>query len=172
MPPAALSRLLQTLSGREHPPGRADAARLARDLRPATLHGVWLLRAGRFGPGLIACREPAALAPSIPAIPGAIWDNRFRLVARALPPSWRFGALGPRRRAVTNLPAAVLLSLPAVYDADGVLRSAPLADLHNAAHEIDVMFAPALPIAPSFFMCACHPDAMTDDRLSCPSLAP
>ncbi len=172
VPSSALSRLLQTLSGHEHPPGRAETERLAQDPHPATLHGVRLLAAGRLGKGLIACREPAAMARPVLATPGAIWDNRFRLGQGAVPLTWTMGALGQHRCKATSLPSAVLRSLPALYDENGTLQAAPLAGIHHLLHEIDVMFAPLLPIAPSFFTSPCHPSSMTDHRLPCACLAP
>ena len=49
--------------------------------RPATLGGVRVQPAGRLGPGWLLTREVAALAPPVPARPGAVWDGRFRLAA-------------------------------------------------------------------------------------------
>ena len=40
-------------------------------------------------PGWLLSREVAALAPPVPARPGAAWDGRFRLAASAKPPGWR-----------------------------------------------------------------------------------
>ncbi len=160
LPPAALSRLLQSLAGAEHPPGRAATERLARDPRPATLHGIRLLDAGRFGPGrsaLIACREPAAMQAARPAVAATLWDGRFRLRTSALP-GWTIGPLGHERphRREPDLPGAVLPSLPALRDPAGRLRAVPSLGHHDPLHEIDVILSPHLPLAPSFYIYADH----------------
>jgi tRNA(Ile)-lysidine synthase len=147
IPPAAFSRLIRTLSGREHPPRRADIARLAADPRPATLHGVRILAAGRHGPGLLACREHASVAPAVPARPSAAWDGRFRLVRGCPPTGWTLGPLGRHPVPRDAVPGAVGPSLPALRDEAGRLRCVP----HLGGDEFGVIFTPALPAAPSFF---------------------
>ena len=116
--PPALAALLQMLAGAPFPPATRSVAALAAAPRPATLAGVRLLPAGRLGPGLLAVREPAAMAPPVPARPGAVWDGRFRLGEAALvPPGATLGALGgdaARLRRFSPLPSAVLRTLPAV----------------------------------------------------------
>ena len=117
--PPAFAALLQALAGAPYPPADAIAvAALAAAPRPATLAGVRLLPAGRLGPGLLAVREPAAMAPPVPARSGAVWDGRFRLGDAALaPPDATLGALGDdaaRLRRLSPLPSAVLRTLPAV----------------------------------------------------------
>jgi tRNA(Ile)-lysidine synthase len=116
--PPALAALLQMLAGAPFPPATGSVAALAAAPRPATLAGVRLLPAGRLGPGLLAVREPAAMAPPVPAQAGAIWDRRFRLSAAALaPPGATLGALdddAARLRRFSPLPSAVLRTLPAV----------------------------------------------------------
>ena len=153
-PPDPFARLLQTLSGREHPPPRAATARLAANPRPATLHGVRLLPAGRLGPFLLACREPAALAPPIPIHPGALWDNRFRLApAPTLPPGWTLGPLGTTPIPPGQpFPAAILQTLPALRDETGALRAVPHLAIFRDMDKIPVTFAPPQPAAPSFFI--------------------
>ena len=72
---------------------------LAAAPRPATLAGVRLLPAGRLGPGLLAVREAAAMAPPVPARAGAVWDGRFRLGEPALvPPARRWARWATMRR--------------------------------------------------------------------------
>jgi tRNA(Ile)-lysidine synthase len=116
--PSALAALVQALAGAPYPPATGSLVALAAAPRPATLAGVRLLRAGRFGPGLLAVREPAAMAPPVSARAGAVWDGRFRLGAPALiPPNATLGALGDdaaRLRRFSPLPSAVLRTLPAV----------------------------------------------------------
>ena len=63
--------LLQMLAGAPFPPATRSIVALAAAPRPATLAGVRLLPAGRLGPGLLAVREPAAMAPPVPARAGA-----------------------------------------------------------------------------------------------------
>ena len=125
LPEAALAALIQTLAGAEYPPSTRSIAAVAADLRPATLAGVRLLPAGRLGPGLLAVREPAAMAPPIEARPGAVWDARFRLGMQAcVPPGTTLGALGAdaaRLRRSSCLPAAVLWTLPALRCSDTLL---------------------------------------------------
>ena len=63
-------------------------------------------------------REPAAMAPPIPARAGAVWDGRYRLGDTArVPPDTTLGALGgdaARLRRFSSLPAIVLRTMPAV----------------------------------------------------------
>jgi tRNA(Ile)-lysidine synthase len=75
---------------------------------------------------LLLVREPAALAPAIPACPGALWDGRFRLGAiPTLPDGASLGPLGcvGRRRfpAASRLPAAVLPGLPVLRLAERLI---------------------------------------------------
>jgi tRNA(Ile)-lysidine synthase len=116
--PPAFAALLQTLGGAPFPPASRSVAALAAAPRPATLAGVRLLPAGRLGPGLLAVRELAAMAPPIPARAGIVWDGRFRLGGEALvAPNATLGALGDdaaRLRRFSPLPSAVLRTLPAV----------------------------------------------------------
>jgi tRNA(Ile)-lysidine synthase len=132
LPAAALSALIRALSGRAYPPASAAVARLAADPRPAVLGGVRMLAAGRFGAGLLLVREAAAMAAPVRAEPGALWDGRFRLGdAAALPGGATvcatMGALGPdaaRLRRLSGLPAAVMVTLPALR-LHGVLAAVP-----------------------------------------------
>jgi tRNA(Ile)-lysidine synthase len=118
MPRDAFARVVAMIAGALRPPAADQSEALAASLRPATLGGVRLLQADRLGPGFLVVREEAAMAPAVPARPGASWDGRFRLTDAAIPPSGAMlGALGAdasrvRRRA--RLPAAVLRTLPCV----------------------------------------------------------
>ncbi len=118
LPPHMFAALLQMLAGAPFPPATRSVVALAAAPRPATLAGVRLLPAGRLGPGLLAVREPAAMAPPVPARAGARWDGRFRLGDEALvPPGAMLGALdgdAARLRRLSPLPSAVLRTLPAV----------------------------------------------------------
>ncbi|WP_240319072.1 tRNA lysidine(34) synthetase TilS [Acidibrevibacterium fodinaquatile] len=129
--PEALAALVRMIGGRPYPPPRRALAGLAAAPRPATLAGVRFLPAGRHGTGrfqggFLLVREPAALAPPVPARPGAVWDGRFRLGAiPVVPAAASFGALGPVGRrhfpAARPLPAAVLPSLPALRLAERLI---------------------------------------------------
>ncbi len=88
LPPAAapLAALLRIVAGAARPPrAAAVAAWLARP-RAATLGGAVLRPAGRraraaAGTGAwMVCREAAAMASAVAAVPGAIWDGRVRLL--------------------------------------------------------------------------------------------
>ncbi|MFH5924507.1 tRNA lysidine(34) synthetase TilS [Roseomonas xinghualingensis] len=114
---AALSALVRAVGGSDHPPAReALAALLARgggSLGGALWHGQ------------VLCREPARCAQPVPALPGTLWDGRWRVVS-APEGSW-VGALGPggpRGR----LPALVAAGLPAIRDAGRRLLSIPALD--------------------------------------------
>lgn len=116
--PRALAALLQTIAGAPYPPPTNSVASLAADPRPATLAGVRLLPAGRLGPGLLLAREAAAMTPPVAALPGAVWDGRFRLSLSArVPQGATFGALdadAAHLRRASGLPSAVLRTLPAI----------------------------------------------------------
>ena len=123
--PSTLAALIQIIGGALHPPPRRQVAGLADALRPATLAGTRLLPAGRWGEGVLLVREAAAMAPPLPARPGAWWDRRFRLsfIADA-EEGWEIGALGAeaaRFRRLSPLPAAVLATLPALRRGEELL---------------------------------------------------
>jgi len=116
-PPAALAALLRVVGGAEYPPRRDAVAALAASLRPATLGGVVVQKTAKFGGFFLLAREPAACAGPIPAVAGALWDNRFRLQTGE--PGASFGALGPDAavfRKNTGLPSVVLQTMPALRD--------------------------------------------------------
>jgi tRNA(Ile)-lysidine synthase len=118
LPPPAFAALVQALSGAPFPPGTGSLEALAAAPRPATLAGVRLLPAGKLGPGLLAVREPTAMAAPIAARAGAIWDGRFRLGdATSAPHDATLGALdtdAASLRRFSPLPSAVLRTLPAI----------------------------------------------------------
>ncbi len=121
VPVAVLGGLIRVVGGAKYPPRREGLARLGAALRPATLGGVRLLKAGRLGPGWLLVREPAACAPAITATQYALWDSRFRL--EDLPaPGQSLGALGEdakNHKYFNNLPNIVLRGLPALRGLDG-----------------------------------------------------
>ena len=156
----ALAALLRTIAGRAYPVAAAQVAALAASPRAATLAGTRLLPAGRAGaPGAwLLVREAAAMAPPVPAVPGAIWDGRFRLspCARAKP-GWQLGALGPAasglRRLRPDWPAAVLRALPALWEGPHLV-AVPALGYPNAATcaGLGLRFAPAVPLAGAEFL--------------------
>lgn len=113
---AALAALLRRIGGRPYPV--SGIAGLAAALRPATVAGVRIMPAGRLGPGWLLVRERAA--PPIAAVPGAVWDGRYRVVQAQA--GTRIGALGfvGARRSRTGPPAAVLAVSPAVWSQNDV----------------------------------------------------
>ncbi len=127
-PLAALSALLRVVGGAAYAPARASVAALAANLRPATLGGVRIAPAGRFGQGWLLAREPSACAPPIPATPGAWWDGRFRL-AEPGPAETSLGALGAdarKCRAFNGLPSLILRTMPCLRrDGEVVAFPAP-----------------------------------------------
>jgi len=81
----ALSALLQTLNGDEHPPRTYKLQRLykeilERSIRRRTLGGCQLIYQAKYN-RLLVCREPKAMenALALPPHSRAIWDNRFEV---------------------------------------------------------------------------------------------
>ncbi|MBV9252539.1 MAG: tRNA lysidine(34) synthetase TilS [Acetobacteraceae bacterium] len=116
--PDALGTLIQAISGAIFPPRLRAVAALASAPHPATCGGVRMAPAGRLGPGLLLVREEAAMASPIRAVPGQVWDGRFRLQRDArVPKDAQIGALGDHAanfRRLSHLPASVLRTLPAL----------------------------------------------------------
>jgi tRNA(Ile)-lysidine synthase len=147
MPPAALGALIQAIGGASYAPAPDAVAALAARPVPATLAGVRLLRAGRLGPGLLVVREAAAMAPPTAAVPGAMWDGRYRLTRDAeLPAGATLGALGSdaaRFRKCSTLPAVVRRTLPALR-----LGAALLAVPHLRFPNVEVCARAGVLLAP------------------------
>jgi tRNA(Ile)-lysidine synthase len=134
-PPAALGALIRTMGGAAYPPRQEALARLGAELRAGTLGGVRLLPAGRLGTGWLLVREPAACAPPVAALAGALWDGRFRLEGAA--PDMTLGALGAEAKKFKRfrgLPSIVLRGMPALRGADGVV-----------SFPVNARFTPAAP---------------------------
>jgi tRNA(Ile)-lysidine synthase len=114
----ALATLLRALTGARYPPRLAAVRGLAADPRPATCAGVQILAAGRLGPGWLLVREASTMAEAVEAVPGAIWDRRFRVADdAACAPGTMLGAVGDDATALRDRwpwPAAVLRTLPAL----------------------------------------------------------
>ena len=159
LPVPALAALVRTIGGGVYPAGTAQLARLAAEPRAAVLGGVRFMPAGRLGPGLLVVREAAAMAPPVPAMDGAAWDNRFKLHAahatHGLTVGATFGALASdaaRLRGRSKLPFAVLRTLPAVR-LQGALAAVPhIGYLEGSLCEgLVASFCPAHPLAAAPF---------------------
>jgi tRNA(Ile)-lysidine synthase len=157
LPAPALGALLRMLGGADWAPAPASVARLAAAPGPATLGGVRLLPAGRLRPGgWLLVREAAAIAPPVPAEPGATWDGRFRLLAGTLPAGLAIGALGQAAaglRRHSDLPAIILCTLPALWHA-GTLVAVPALSYPDPSWATACRFAlfPRLPAAAAPFV--------------------
>lgn len=143
---ASLAALLRIIGGRPYAPSGPRLHSLAAHPQPATLAGVRLLPAGRIGPpgALLMIREQRAIAPPITAAIGATWDNRFRLTSGPIPLQATLGAVGnnsPQLRDHSQLPAAVLATLPAVR-VNGTITTIPHLD-----QTIQIVFTPPTPAA-------------------------
>jgi tRNA(Ile)-lysidine synthase len=168
LPPAALAALIQAVGGAPYPPAPNAVATLAARPAPTTLGGVRLLPAGRLGPGLLLVREIAAMAPAIRAVPGTMWDGRYRLARDATPPSdTTLGPLGQdaaRFRGRSGLPTAVLQTLPALR-CGAALLAVPHLQYPDAAScvRVRVVFAPPHAAAGAPF----HPMEVRGNRGGC-----
>lgn len=166
VPASGLAALVQAVSGASYPPSPSRVARLARNPGPATLAGTRLLPAGRLGDGLLIVREAAAAAAPVPAVPGTVWDRRFRLPQDAAwPTGATIGALGQdasRFRRMSRLPSAVLETLPSVRLKERLLAVPHLGWTASAdAQPGRVLYAPCRPAAGAPFLPAAH------DTLTC-----
>jgi tRNA(Ile)-lysidine synthase len=154
---AALRSLVGTIGGARYLPGLAQITKLAAQPKPATLAGVRILPAGRFGDGLLVVREEAAIGDAIPASPGAIWDGRFRLIApRDIPAGVMISKIGSdaaRFRGRAALPFTVMQTLPAVRIGK-VLAAVPNLGYINSENDVRVtmLFSPRQPLAGSEFV--------------------
>lgn len=174
-PVAALARAVRMVSGAVYAPDPAAIARIAADPqdqigRGIVLGGVRLLPAGRQGPGVLLCREAAAMGPPVQALPGRLWDGRFRLAAGES--GWTdviIGALGDdaaRFRRVSGLPAAIMRTLPCFRDAKSQLTAVP----HLAWSEDDknsgrrLVFAPAIAASTAAFAPALRPHSAVSSK--------
>jgi tRNA(Ile)-lysidine synthase len=153
---AALRALVRTIGGAGYPPSHAQISQLAARPGPATVAGVRILPAGRLGDGMLIVREEAAVGAAVPACSGAIWDGRFRQIARGSVPSGtsigKLGADAARFRGCSNLPSAVLRTLPALRLGEVVVSVPHLGYARQDTEPLmTLLFAPDKPAAgPSF----------------------
>jgi len=149
-----LSALAWTLSGQRYPPSPDAVARAVAARRPASLHGVVLRR---WRDRWLIAREPAAAARPVDALPGAVWDRRFRLLpgAATLPGAF-LGALGEdsgRLRSLSPLPSVVLRALPAVRRDDALFAVPHLSyPSSERCGQVAVAFCPGHPAAGAPFV--------------------
>ena len=160
---ASLSSLIRTIGAAPYPPDPDLVADLAAQPRPMTLAGVRIARAGRLGRrrggDLLIMREEAAMQAPVEALANTVWDNRFRLIADQMPPAEGFiGALGRDAagfRGMSDLPAAILRTLPAVR-VGKVLAAVPHLGYVGLEHNLKMMviFSPPRPAAGACFRAA------------------
>jgi tRNA(Ile)-lysidine synthase len=148
----ALGSLIQTLGGAPYTPSPAQINELASRPKSATVAGVCILPAGRFGDGMLLVREEAAIGNPTTASHGAIWDNRFRVFASDGAPGdalvTQMGADAARFRRCSELPSAVLRTLPTIRIGK-VLAAVPHLGYSCQQHDVRVrmLFVPKRPAA-------------------------
>jgi tRNA(Ile)-lysidine synthase len=151
--PEVLAELLRTIGGAVFAPSIDQVAPVAANPMACTIGGVRLLPARRLGDGWLLVREEVAAASSVPALDGAVWDGRFRLNApQALPVGTLLGAVGDaavRIREHTDLPAAVLRVMPAIWRCNTLLAVPQLLYCDPIACELGcrLVFDPRHPLA-------------------------
>lgn len=154
LPSAAMAALLRVIAGRAYAP---TCAALAARPHACTKAGVRMLPAGRLGPpgAWLLAREAGAVAPPVPAWPGALWDGRFRITGGSLPAGAMLGALGedaPALRA-RRLPDAVARVLPALR-VSGKLVAVPHLGYSDGimCSDVAIAFEPPMPLAGGSFV--------------------
>ncbi len=153
----ALGCLLRTIGAQHYAPSQRQIVELAAKPVPATLAGVRILNAGRFGEGLLFVREEAAVMGGVRAAHNTIWDNRFRLLADGDMPKHaiveKLGADAACFRYVSDLPSVVLRTLPAVRIGK-VLETVPHLGYASSEHgrRMTALFDPPSPIAGAVFV--------------------
>ncbi|WP_158929805.1 tRNA lysidine(34) synthetase TilS [Acidisphaera sp. S103] len=155
--PSALSSLVRTIGGMAHPASPGQISLLAAQPRSATVAGVRIMPAGRFGDGWLVVREEAAVMPPVAASGDITWDHRFRLRAhRTFPSGATIGKLGPDAagfRDGSDLPSAVLRTLPALRIGK-VLAAVPHLGYASdkSGWRITALFSPRKPVAGPCFV--------------------
>jgi tRNA(Ile)-lysidine synthase len=155
--PAALASLLQTVGGMRYPPSPAQINELAAQPKPATIAGVRVMPAGRFGEGFLIVREEAAVMRPVQASTDTAWDNRFRVIgypdAAAGATIGKLGDDSARFRGDSDLPSAVLRSLPAVRYGKSLV-AVPHLGYADSGHSagMTVLFTPPRPVAGPCFL--------------------
>ncbi len=161
---ASLAALIRMLGGAPYPPARASVLSLLAGGMRGTLGGVRLMEAGRLGDGTLLVREAAALQPAIPARHGCVWDGRFRLDMPVALPTWvtigPLGADAARFRKASRLASAVLVTLPALRDADGLVAVPHIGYFKEWTNaRLRLRLCPAFPAAGAGFVASALGDA-------------
>lgn len=170
----ALGRVLACIGGTAHPPGRAKLERLlaalggAREASSRTLGGCRMVASDGF---LLVCREARHHPPAVAAVAGRTvrWDERFDIemaprtggrgarIARLGRGGWsQVVAARPGLRAAP-MPAPVRPTLPALWDASGVVAVPHLGYLRDGADGRVIRrlaFRPRLALSPLGFFLA------------------
>lgn len=154
--PGTMRALLRTIAGAAYAVSPQHISELAADPGPATLAGVRILPAGRLGSGWMIVREERAIHGPAPAVSGITWDGRFRILLRPpIPTGCQIGRLGdaaPRFRRQSSLPAAVLRTLPALWQNGRVLSVPHLDYAVSEAPVLHALFMPPAALASGVFV--------------------
>jgi tRNA(Ile)-lysidine synthase len=151
---AALSSLVRTLGGSSYPPSPSQLAELAMRPRSATVGGVRLIP---FRNSILIVREEVAITDPIEVSPGALFDNRFRvIVSHGLPHGATIGKLGndaARVRRRSDLPSVVLRTLPAIRVGDKLAMVPHIGYVDKMVDaRVTVIFCPPGPVAGANFV--------------------
>ena len=151
-----LAALLRSIAGRPYPLSGNQVARLAASLSPATVGGARIIPGGRLGgQGGCCCARPRRWRHRCRREPGAVWDRRFRLGGAKLPDGATFGALGDdaaRLRRRSDLPAAVLRTLPALRVSSDLLGVPHLGYWANRGADAIIWPEPPVPLGGAAFV--------------------
>ena len=161
-----LAALIRGLTGAAYPERSTALLRLSAGMLRGTLGGVRFMPAGRHGAGTLVVREEAALQGPIAAVPGALWDRRFRLETdAAIPAGAEIAALGNDAalfRGRSGLGSAILRCLPALRIA-GELACVPHLGHFNGwtNRALRLSFCPPTPVSGAPFEVCGAGDAQT-----------
>jgi tRNA(Ile)-lysidine synthase len=158
----ALGNLIRTIGGHPYTASLGQISALAAQPGPATVAGVRILPAGRFGDGWLIVREEAAIMAPVAARRDTMWDDRFRLRLDVEPAGTAtIGKLGEDAagfRGLSDLPSAILRTLPALRFSS-VLAAVPHLGFTEPAGgtRVTVLFTPLEPAAGGCFIPARQP---------------
>ena len=140
----ALAALVAMIAGASWPISPDRVRDLAEQPRPATIAGVQIVPAGRYGAGVLLVREAAAVQGAVPARHGMVWDGRFRLTG-PVPEGCEVGAWAqeaPRTREIFLM--IVARTLPVLRCNGRVIAKSP-------AMMDDFVFTPRFCASPARF---------------------
>lgn len=150
-----LGSLIRTISGSVYTPLQKSIHRLLQSMRKVTLNGIQIVSAGRLGNGWLMIREATAVEGEKQALPGVIWDHRFRVVIPENTPhkNITIAALGNAYKNFSSrqgLPVCILKTLPAFWHHDKLL-SVPHVGIcfDDSIKDWDIIFQPKQPLAQS-----------------------